>query len=104
MSPEAESEYDAIVRRLNRSRARRARQQKVLSELEDQFVHNDLKVSSGERRGLPLSARGRRQRLSQLLDVSQEVRRLNEEERFAVKALDRMNEALDRWARETYCP
>jgi hypothetical protein len=31
-----------------------------------------------------------------------EYRQLDEEERFASESLDRMNEALDRWARETY--
>ena len=76
----------------------------MLSKLEDQFVYNDLNVRAGQRRGLPLSPRGRRQRLSRLLDISEDLRRLNEEERFAVRALDRMNEALERWARETYGP
>ena len=102
LSPDAEAQYDAVVRRVNRTRARRAHQQKKLFELEAQFLHNDLNVRSGERRGLPLSLRGRRKRLSELLDLSATVRRLNEEDRFATQALDRMNEALDRWARETY--
>jgi hypothetical protein len=31
-----------------------------------------------------------------------EYRQLDEEERFASESLDHMNEALDRWARETY--
>lgn len=104
MHPEAEAEYDAVVRRVNRARARRARQQKMLFELEAQFVHNNLNVRSGERRGLPLSLRGRRQRLARLLDLSENVRHLKREERFATEMLDRMNEALDEWARETYGP
>lgn len=104
MSSDAEAQYDAVVRRVNRARARRARQQKNLFELEDQFVLNNLTVRSGQRRGLPLSARGRRQRLAQLLNLSEDIRRLKEEERLATETLDQMNEALDRWARETYGP
>ncbi|MFK7898096.1 MAG: hypothetical protein AB8G23_19855 [Myxococcota bacterium] len=104
LSPGAEDHYDAVVRRVNRVRARRARQQKELRDLEDQFIQNDLVVRSGSRRGLPLSARGRRQRLTRMLDLSQTVRRLDEEERFAMQNLDRMNAALDRWAKETYGP
>ena len=36
------------------------------------------------------------------VEVGAELRRIEEEERFAVASLDRMNRALDRWARDTY--
>ena len=104
MDADAEDQYDAVVRRLNRVRARRAARERERSELERQFVEDDLHVLSGSRRGEPLSDRGRRRRLSRLVDLEIESRRLQSEERFAVDALARMNEALDRWARETYAP
>jgi hypothetical protein len=37
-----------------------------------------------------------------VIDVGAELRSVEDEERFANGALDRMNRALDRWARETY--
>jgi hypothetical protein len=104
MSPEAEAQYDAIVRRLNRARARLAVNEREREDLERQFVENDLEVLSGPRRGLPLSAGGRRKRLQRLMELSIEARRLRDEEAFSNEHLCRMNEALDRWSRETYGP
>lgn len=101
---DADDRYDTVVRRLNRVRAQRARLAKVLARLEGQFVDNDLTVQSGQRRGQPLSKSVRRRRLARLIEVGAEIRLLTEQERFALAALDRMNEALDRWARETYAP
>ena len=103
-SSDAEDQYDAVVRRLNRVRARRARLGKELTLLENQFIDNDLTIRSGPRRGKPLSRTGRRRRLSRLVEVGAEIRQLDEQERFSAAALDRMNEALDRWVRETYAP
>ena len=104
MSSEAEDHYDAVVRRLNRVRARRTRVAEEYARLETQFVEGDLVVVSGPRKGEPLSKQGRRRRLGRLVKIGAEVERLDEEERFSVAALERMNEALDRWARETYAP
>ena len=104
VSHEAEEQYDAVVRRVNRLRARRTRARRELLRLEAQFLDNDLKVASGPRRGEPLSRVGRRRRLARLIEVGAELRRLRDEERFAVSTLDRMNAALERWARETYGP
>jgi hypothetical protein len=104
MDVAAEEHYDTVVRRLNRVRARRAGLNRERTELERQFVENDLRVVSGARRGEALSSAGRRRRLSRLVDLEIQCRQLASEERFAVEALDRMNEALDRWARETYAP
>ncbi len=98
----AEEDYDAVVRRVNRVRSRRAVVARELADLERQFVENDLSVRSGARRGQPLTRNGRRRRLARLLDLGTEYSQLNHEERFAISDLDRMNEALDRWARETY--
>lgn len=102
MSASAESHYDTVVRRINRVRARRRNVDVELAELERQFVEGDLMVQTGPCRGEPLSKRGRRARLARLLDLGIESRRLASEERFSVEALDRMNEALDRWAKDTY--
>jgi len=104
MSREAESQYDAVVRRVNRVRALRSRNDRERLELERQFVENDLTVTAGPRTGLPLSVRGRRQRIRRLLDLAAEAQRLESEESFSVRALDRMNNALDRWASDTYGP
>ena len=103
-SPEAEDQYDTVARRLNRVRARRNLIARELGELERQFVDGDLTVQSGPRRGQHLSRSGRRRRLARMLDLAAEMRRLDEVEAFSGAALDRMNEALDRWARETYGP
>lgn len=99
---DAEKSYDAVVRRVNRVRGRRAVVARELTELERQFVENDLRFRSGPRRGQSLTRNARRKRLTRLLDLGVEHRQLNEEERFASATLDRMNEALERWARETY--
>lgn len=102
MSTEAEERYDTVVRRVNRVRARRTRVRREYEQLETQFVEGDLRVRSGPRRGQPLTASGRRRRLTRLVELGSELERLAAEERFSVEALDRMNAALDRWARETY--
>ena len=104
LSTEAESQYDAVVRRVNRVRALRARNDRERLELERQFVENDLRVRSGPRMGLPLSTRGRRQRIRRLFELAAEAQRLEHEEQFSLRALDRMNNALDRWACDTYGP
>lgn len=100
----AEDQYDDVVRRINRVRAERARLGLERDRLESQFVDDDLKVASGPRRGEPLSKSGRKKRLHRLIEVGAEINRLDEEERFSSNALERMNAALDRWARETYAP
>lgn len=102
MGPEAELQYDQVVRRLNRARAKRSMLETDRSELERQFVEDDLVVQSGVRRGQPLSSAWRRKRLNRLIELSLLDEHLREEERFANESLIRMNEALDRWARETY--
>jgi len=103
-SSEAEAQYDTVVRRLKRVRALRSRNDRERLELERQFVENDLTVQSGPRTGLPLSLRGRRQRIRCLFELAAEAQRLEHEERFSERALDRMNDALDRWAADTYGP
>jgi hypothetical protein len=102
MQADAEDRYDAVVRRINRARARRTAIERERAELERQFVENDLRVLSGADRGQPLSPSARRQRLARLIDLETESERLRSEERFSTAAGRRMNTALDRWARETY--
>jgi len=99
---DAEDQYDAVVRRLNRVRARRTRLEREKHRLEAQFIEGNLTVQSGARRGEPLSVAGRKRRLARLIEIGADLRDANEEERFATAALDRMNRALDDWARETY--
>ena len=102
MEADAEDRYDTVVRRINRVRARRTQLERERAELERQFVENDLRIRSGIRSGEPLPPSGRRQRLARLIDLETESERLRNEERFSADALRRMNDALDRWARETY--
>jgi hypothetical protein len=104
MSSEAESQYNAVVRRVNRVRAMRSRNDRERLELERQFVENDLTVRTGPRTGLPLSVRGRRQRIRRLFELAVEAQRLENEEGFSVLALERMNNELDLWASDTYGP
>jgi len=99
-SPDAEHRYDGIVARLNRLIAVRHRARRECAELERQFVDDDLRVASGSRRGLPLTARGRRQRLDLLLDKTAELGALNAEWARLNTELERMNRALDDWTRE----
>ncbi len=102
LSADAEDLYDTVVRRLNTVRSRHTRLGKELKHLEGQFIDNDLTVQYGPRRGEPLTRAGRRRRLARLIEVGAEMRQLGREERFAEDALDRMNSALDQWARDTY--
>ena len=104
VGPDAEAEYDAVVRRINRARARRTRNERERLQLERQFIDDDLVAQTGPRKGLPLSRAGRRARLTRLIELAIEAERVCEEERFAMRILSRMNEALDAWARETYGP
>ena len=99
---DAEERYDPVVRRLKRVRARRSLLLREFDRLSTQFAENDLEIESGPRRGAPLTTAERRQRLERLLELGCVLERLEAEERFAGQALDRMNAALDRWARETY--
>lgn len=102
MSADAETHYDDVARRVNRIRARRARNDRERLELERQFIENDLVVRGGVRVGLPLSVAGRRKRMQRLFQLTIEAERLASEEQFSMRALERMNDALDRWARDTY--
>jgi hypothetical protein len=96
----AERHYDGVVARLNRLAVLRRRDQGEFAELERQFVDDDLKVATGPRRDQPLTARGRRQRLEQLLACA--ARRVEQDREWdrLNGALDRMNRSLDLWARE----
>lgn len=102
ISPEAEAQYDGVVRRLSRARARMAMNARERESLESQFIEGTLFVDSDPRRGHLLSVAGRRKRLNRLIELAVQAEQLRGEERFAQRALERMNEALDRWARETY--
>ncbi len=102
ISAEAEDQYDAVVRRVNRVRARRTRLARELEDLERPFLEGEPTVQTGPRRGQPLSPAGRKRRLARLVRVGADLRDSVAEERFAVADLERMNRALDRWARETY--
>jgi len=102
VSTEAEDQYDAVVRRVNRARARRTVLAREFDRLATPFVDGEPRVLTGPRRGEPLTPQGRRRRLVRLVDLGVTLRAAEAEERFASEALDRMNRALDQWARETY--
>ena len=102
VSADAEDQYDAVVRRVNRVRARHTRLAREFERLERPFVEGEPTVQGGSRCGQPLSPAGRKRRLARLVEVGAQLRDAREEERFSVAALDRMNRELDRWARETY--
>ncbi len=102
MAEDAEGNYDEVVRRVNSIRGRRTKVAREAAEIERQFVENDLNVLFGPQRGDRLDAAGRRHRLARLLELETERQRLNQQEEFVRSNLDHMNQALDRWARETY--
>jgi hypothetical protein len=104
LGAEAETQYDTVVRRINRVRARRTCIEREQRELERQFIDGDFTIASGRRCGEPLPRTTRHKRLMRLLELSAQAHRLTEEERFALRALNRMDLALDRWARDTYGP
>jgi len=101
-APGAERRYDDVVARINRLAALRARTRRECAELERQFVEDDLRVGSGTRRGQPLTARGRRQRLDRLLECTAALRGQEVESQRLRGELDRMNRALDAWARQQW--
>jgi hypothetical protein len=101
-STEAEAQYDNVVRRINRVRVRRARMEQEQRELERQFCDADFGAPLGRRRKEPPSRITRRKQLMRLVELVAETRRLTEEERFALRALNRMDLALDRWVQGTY--
>jgi len=102
LAPEAEARYDRVVHRMNQLAATRNRSRKLHSELERQFVENDLTARSGPRRGQPLTAAGRRRRLTQLISLCEELARIESERARLGVELESMDLALDAWARETY--
>ena len=63
LGADAEAHYDAVVRRLNRVRARKARLRSELSKLETPFVGTSDSDARDGSRGESLSSQGRRRRL-----------------------------------------
>ena len=102
LGDDAEAHYDAVVLRVNRVRARAARLRRELERLESPFVDSALEPVAEAPQDEPLSCQSRRRRLAMLVEVGAALKSSEAEERFAVGALERMNQALDRWARETY--
>lgn len=102
LSEDAEERYDRVVHRLNQLSAERHRNRRLIRELERQFVENDLTAVSGRRRGCPLTPGGRRRRLTELLSLNHDLRKIDDEREGLGRELAAMNKALERWARETY--
>lgn len=102
LAPGAEARYDGVVDRLNRLALRRRRNARLAEELARQFVEDDLVVSSGRRRGEPLTREGRRRRLALLLSIHDEQARIDRELATLQRELEAMNGDLDAWARDTY--
>lgn len=101
-TPGAERRYDGVVSRINRLSALRARTRRECAELERQFVDDELVATSGPRRGRPLTARGRRQRLDQLLAKSASLVEQDREYERLRAQLEGMNRAIDAWACENW--
>jgi len=101
-APDAEARYDRVVVRLSRLRARCSRLASAAGELERQFVAHDLVVRSGPRRGQPLTAAGRRQRLAALLRLDHERKLACAERDHVEQELARMTDALESWVRRTW--
>ncbi len=99
---DAEARYDRVATRINQLSAARKRRRREAEELERQFVEDDLVARSGRRRGEPLTARGRRNRLRQLIRLDSELREIDDERMCLEDELNEMNRAIERWARETY--
>jgi len=102
MSSEAEERYDRVAGRMNQLSAARNWRRRMATDLERQFVENDLVAASGARRGKPLTARGRKRRLTRLLELRAELDHIDSEREHLSLELESMNEALEIWARETY--
>lgn len=98
----AERRYDGVVARINRLSAMRQRTRRECDALEQQFVENTLVATSGARRGKPLTARGRRQRLDQLLEKTALLCEQDREWDRLHAQIECMNTALDDWARENW--
>jgi hypothetical protein len=100
--PGAERHYDRVVSRINRLATLRARTRAQCTELERQFVEDELVSASGRRRGEPLTTRGRKKRLDLLLEKSMAIREHDAEWERLHAQLENMNRALDDWARENW--
>lgn len=101
-SQAAERRYDGIVLRINGIRVHIRRLARQISELERQFVENDLTAGSGARRGQPLGPVGRRRRLKKLTALHEEMTTTCTEESRLIAHLDRMQTSLERWARDSF--
>jgi hypothetical protein len=102
LSNETEERYDRVASRMNQLSAALNWRRRMATELERQFVENDLVAASGARRGKPLTERGRKQRLGRLLGLRGELDRIDSEREHLSLELESMNEALEAWARHTY--
>jgi len=101
-SQEAEARYDRVAHRMNQLCAAGNRSRRIASELERQFVENDLKSTSGVRRGKPLTPKGRRLRLQRLFDLQLDLSQMEQEREYLSHELAAMNAAIEAWARDTY--
>ena len=101
-SADAEARYDEVVLQVNRARLRRIATGRELAELERQFIDNDLDIETDGDVCRPLGRGERRRRLSRMLELNLLFVKIGNEERIAVAHLERMNNDLDRWAREAY--
>lgn len=73
-------DYERIVSRIDVVRREWSRLFAIQSELERQFVENDLREAAPEGDPKPLSIEGRRRRLDELLKIHHRTQQLVEEE------------------------
>jgi hypothetical protein len=102
LSAEAEERYDRVASRMNQLSAARNWRGRMATELERQFVENQLIATSGKRRGQTLTSRGRKRRLTRLFDLRSELDQITSDREHLSVELEAMNDALEVWARETY--
>ncbi|MBW2273141.1 MAG: hypothetical protein JRG96_07710 [Deltaproteobacteria bacterium] len=90
--------YEELLRRVNFSDAVVRHLMRNLSELERQFIEDDLVVKSGPREGEPLDAEGREQRLLELMRINLDHARAREEHLKLIEQLGKIEQVIDDWA------
>ena len=98
-SPEAEAAYERVIQRMNWLNTTLGSTRDRCTELERQFLENDLLARSGPRRGKPLTERGRRGRLQELYAGRDALIRKELEYGLLRHELRAINRDLEQWTR-----
>lgn len=98
-SPEAEDSYERVVQRMNWLNTTLGSTRARYSELERQFLQDDLVARSGPRRGEALTERGRRGRLNELFECREALVSKELEYKLLRHELKAMSRDLEEWTR-----